>query len=48
MHLSIPDLQINSVSFYVCEYHTVIETIMRTCVSPIHVQIKCVVVANSM
>ena len=37
MHSFIPDLQINSVSFYVCQKHTVIETSMRKCALQIHV-----------
>ena len=37
MHSSIPDLQINSVSFYVCENHTDIETSMTKCVLHIHI-----------
>ena len=44
MHSFIPDLQINSVSFYVCQKHTVIEASMRKCVLQIHVPI-CVIVA---
>ena len=54
MHSFIPDMQIDSVSFYVCENHTVIETAMRKCVlqtytcTKIKVQISCVVVANGM
>ena len=37
MHSFIPDLQINSVSLYVCQKHTVIEASMRKCVLQIHV-----------
>ena len=37
MHSFIPDLQINSVSFYVCEIYTVIEASMKKCVLHINV-----------
>ena len=37
MHSFIPNLQINSVSFYVCQTHTVIEASMRKRVLHIHV-----------
>ena len=48
MHSFIPDLQINYVSFYVCQTHTVIEASMRKGVLHIHVTDQLVVVANGM
>ena len=47
MHSFIPDLQINTVSIYVCENHTVIEISMRKR-TKIKVHISCVVVTNYM